>query len=93
MMLRLTSLAVVLTILASPLQAKEQSQVIKTNKGEYQVVVHGTRGPVNEAIVIENVGDKDIINPRIKINPAYKNQRSLRLVRHRFDNRRGDRRL
>ncbi len=51
--------------------ASEHVQLVETNKSEYAITVGGTRGPLNEAIIIENVGDKDIINPRIRINARF----------------------
>jgi hypothetical protein len=71
MTFKLATTALFLAMLTSTLTAVEHSQVIRTNRGEYQVRVNGTRSPVNEAIVIENVGRKDIVNPRISINDRY----------------------
>jgi len=58
-------------VLVSWVDAKEYTRVVTTSNDEYTVTVGGTRDPVNEAIIIENIGDKDIINPRIKINGRY----------------------
>ncbi len=51
--------------------AGEHVQLAETNKSEYAITVGGTGGPLNEAIIIDNVGDKDIINPRIRINARF----------------------
>ena len=47
---------------------KEHAQVITVNDYTYQVDVGGFRDPINETIIIENLGDKPLVNPRITVN-------------------------
>ncbi len=50
---------------------KEHSQIITVNDYTYEIEVDGFRDPVNETIIIENLGEKPIVNPRITVNDRY----------------------
>ena len=52
-------------------QAREYSQIITVNDYTYEIEVGGSRNPVNETIVIENLGDSPLVNPRITVNGLY----------------------
>ena len=47
---------------------KTYSEIITTNQKEYEINVKRTLEPLNLGLVIENIGDEDIINPKININ-------------------------
>ena len=49
----------------------EHTQTVTSSATEYGVHVGGTRPPVNERIIIENVGEVDIVNPVITVNGLY----------------------
>jgi hypothetical protein len=57
--------------LTSPLSAAEQTHLITSDSDSYTIRVDGSREPVNEAIIIENVGDVPVVNPRISVNGKY----------------------
>jgi transglutaminase superfamily protein len=50
---------------------KEYSQVVTVSDHTYEIEVDGFRDPVNETIIIENLGDKPLVNPRITVNGRY----------------------
>ncbi|MCK5068813.1 MAG: hypothetical protein KAR16_15290, partial [Bacteroidales bacterium] len=52
-------------------QIKEYSQIIVVNDYTYEIEVDGSRDPVNETIIIENLGDSPLVNPRITVNGLY----------------------
>jgi hypothetical protein len=52
-------------------QAREYSQIITVNDYTYEIEVDGSRDPVNETIIIENLGDSPLVNPRITVNGLY----------------------
>lgn len=52
-------------------QTREYSQIITVNDYTYEIEVDGTLDPVNETIVIENLGDAPLVNPRITVNGQY----------------------
>jgi len=52
-------------------QRREYSQVIESQESSYEIDVGGFREPVNETIIIENLGDTPIVNPRITVNGKY----------------------
>ncbi len=52
-------------------QLKEHSQIILVNDYTYEIEVDGSRDPVNESILIENLGDTPLVNPRITVNGSY----------------------
>ena len=52
-------------------QVKEYSQIIVVNDYTYEIEVDGSRDPVNETIIIENLGDSPLVNPRITVNGLY----------------------
>ena len=52
-------------------QAREHSQIITVNDYTYEIEVDGSRDPVNETIIIENLGDSPLVNPRITVNGLY----------------------
>ena len=51
--------------------SREYTQVITVNDYTYEIEVNGFRDPVNETIIIENLGDEPIVNPRITVNGRY----------------------
>ena len=56
----------------TPYALKSHSQVVENlNKMEYFINVDGTLHPLNEEIIIENIGTEDIINPRLTINDRW----------------------
>lgn len=52
-------------------QSREYSQIIRVNDYTYEIEVEGSRDPVNETIIIENLGDSPLVNPRITVNGLY----------------------
>lgn len=52
-------------------QVREYSQIITVNDYTYEIEVDGSRDPVNETIIIENLGDSPLVNPRITVNGRY----------------------
>ncbi|MBN2288793.1 MAG: fibronectin type III domain-containing protein [Candidatus Glassbacteria bacterium] len=66
-------------ILACPLWAaaeegpeiKTHSQVITEPRAEYAIEVGGTLDPENVEVVIENLGDTPVIDPRLSVNGLY----------------------
>lgn len=56
---------------AAIVRAKEYSQIITVNDYTYEIEVGGSRAPVNETIIIENLGDSPLVNPRITVNGSY----------------------
>ncbi|MFH0757506.1 MAG: hypothetical protein V2B15_09480 [Bacteroidota bacterium] len=52
-------------------QLKEYSQIITVNDYTYEIEVGGSRNPVNESIIIENLGSAPLVNPRITVNGLY----------------------
>ncbi|PID91193.1 MAG: hypothetical protein CSA96_09670 [Bacteroidetes bacterium] len=52
-------------------QLKEHTQIVTVRDFEYEIEVGGSRAPVNETIVIENLGDQALVNPRITVDGRY----------------------
>ncbi len=52
-------------------QTREISQVILVNDYTYEIEVGGSRDPVNETIIIENLGNVPLVNPRIMVGWMY----------------------
>ena len=52
-------------------QSREYSRIITVNDYTYEIEVEGSRDPVNETIIIENLGDSPLVNPRITVNGLY----------------------
>jgi len=52
-------------------QVREYSQIITVNDYTYEIYVDGSRDPVNETIIIENLGEASLVNPRITVNGLY----------------------
>jgi len=50
---------------------KEHSQIVTVKDYTYEIEVGGFRDPVNETVIIENLGDKPLVNPRITVNGLY----------------------
>jgi Transglutaminase-like superfamily len=50
---------------------KEHSQIVTVNDQTYEIEVDGFRDPVNLTIVIENLGQEPIVNPRITVDGRY----------------------
>jgi Transglutaminase-like superfamily len=50
---------------------KEYTKIVTVNDYTYELEVGGFRDPVNETIIIENLGDKPLVNPRITVNGRY----------------------
>ncbi len=57
--------------LASGGELKTHSQVVSAGDQEYVIEVGGTIDPENVEIVIENLGDTPVVNPRITANGLY----------------------
>jgi len=49
----------------------EHTQTICSSDSRYTIRVDGSRDPVNDAIVIENVGQTDVVNPTVTVNGLY----------------------
>ncbi len=62
---------VFLNTYATLAQEKEYSQIITVNDYTYEIVVGGSLDPVNKKIIIENLGDSPLINPRVTVNDQY----------------------
>lgn len=60
-----------LLLLPPVLPAEQYSRVITAGDYTYQIEVGGTRDPVNETIIIENLGDEPIVNPRITVDGRF----------------------
>lgn len=52
-------------------QVKEHTQIITVRDFVYEIEVDGSRDPVNETIIIENLGDSPLVNPRITVDGLY----------------------
>jgi hypothetical protein len=52
-------------------ECREYTQLITTNDYTYEIEVSGFRDPANMSIIIENLGDSPLINPRITVNGKY----------------------
>lgn len=74
-MKRLSLLQMLVTLILGSLsasgQVREYSQIITVNDYTYEIEVDGTRDPVNETIIIENLGDAPLVNPRITVNGRF----------------------
>ena len=56
----------------TPYAFKTHTKIIEnTNESAYFIDVAGTLNPLNEELIIENIGDTDIINPKITINDKW----------------------
>ncbi len=64
-------LPVVLLLPVSEALAERYSQVITVGDYTYEIEVGGTRDPVNETIIIENLGRQPLVNPRITVNGRH----------------------
>ncbi|MBT4513332.1 MAG: transglutaminase domain-containing protein, partial [Chloroflexi bacterium] len=64
----LTLTPVLLLIASSIAAGKEFTQVIETSDFTYEIKVDGFRDPANEMVIIENLGDQPLVNPRITVN-------------------------
>ena len=66
----------ILAVLCLPLvtssgQQRTYSQIVTVNDYTYEIEVEGTLDPINETIIIENLGDAPLVNPRITVNGLY----------------------
>ncbi|MBT3604587.1 MAG: hypothetical protein HN521_16135, partial [Candidatus Latescibacteria bacterium] len=52
-------------------QTRQHSEIITTNSAVYEIEVDGFRDPINETIIIENLGEAPLVNPRITVNDQY----------------------
>ena len=52
-------------------ELKTHSQILSSSDQEYEIEVGGTIDPENVEIVIENLGDTPVVNPRISANGLY----------------------
>jgi len=50
---------------------KTYSKVLEDNQEEYTINTAGTLEPENTGLVIENIGEEMIVNPRITINDKW----------------------
>jgi len=73
MYFRRSGLALLLTLglAAAPAVAGQHTEIITVNDYTYEIYVGGFRDPINETIIIENLGDKPLVNPRITVNGRY----------------------
>ena len=69
--LALVALAVLLIALPLMAQRKEYSQIVEVNDYTYEIEVGGVRDPLNESIIIENLGESPLVNPRITVDGKY----------------------
>jgi hypothetical protein len=67
----LAALCGILAVAPGSAASREYSQVVTVNDYTYEIEVGGFRDPVNESIIIENLGDKPLVNPRITVNGRY----------------------
>ena len=67
----LTAACLGLSVLSGPVEGREYSQVITVNDYSYEIEVGGWRDPVNETIIIENLGDTPLVNPRLTVDGKY----------------------
>jgi hypothetical protein len=51
--------------------ANQHSQTVTANDATYEIDVGGFRDPVNQTIIIENLGETPVVNPRITVNGRY----------------------
>ena len=51
--------------------AEEYSQIVTVGDYTYEIEVGGTRDPVNETIIIENLGSTPLLNPRITVGGRF----------------------
>ncbi len=63
--------ALFLGVLTVSGQVKEHTQIITVRDYVYEIEVDGSRDPVNETIIIENLGDSPLVNPRITVDGKY----------------------
>ncbi len=54
-----------------PAPAKEFSRIITSGDYTYEIEVGGFRDPVNRTLIIENLGETPVVNPRITVNGRY----------------------
>ena len=52
-------------------EEKTFSKIITTGEEEYTIEVSGTADPENLEIVIENLADEPVVDPRITVNGKY----------------------
>ncbi|MFC2076136.1 transglutaminase-like domain-containing protein [candidate division KSB1 bacterium] len=65
------TVSIALLCAAAVVPAAEHSQVITVDDYTYEIDVGGFRDPVNETIIIENLGDTPLVNPRITVDGKY----------------------
>ncbi|HUU26384.1 MAG TPA: transglutaminase-like domain-containing protein [archaeon] len=60
-------------LLAVPGRAerRECTQIVTVSDYTYDIEVGGFRDPVNETVIIENLGDRSLVNPRLTVNGRY----------------------
>lgn len=63
--------ALCLTAVAARSEVREYSRIITVNDYTYEIEVGGFRDPVNETIIIENLGDEPLVNPRITVDGRF----------------------
>ncbi len=61
----------ILAATAGKAPAGEYSQIITVSDYSYEIEVGGWRDPVNETIIIENLGQASLVNPRITVDDKY----------------------
>ncbi len=66
-----TSVAMTLAITIPLVSAGEYTQIITVNDHSYEIEVGGSREPVNETIIIENLGEDPLVNPRISVDGQF----------------------
>jgi len=66
--LYLSALCVLFSAVSSTAARKEYTKIITVNDYTYEIEVDGFRDPANVSIIIENLGDKPLVSPRITVN-------------------------
>lgn len=69
--LALVALAVLLSTTPGLAERREYSRIVEGNDYTYEIEVGGTRDPLNETIIMENLGETPLVNPRITVNGRY----------------------
>ena len=59
------------SFMAASAETRQHSQVVTVDDGVYEIEVGGYRDPVNETIIIENLGETPLVNPRVSINGRF----------------------
>ncbi len=66
-----TPIAPALTLAIPVATAGGYTQIIIVNDYSYEIEVGGYCDPINETIIIENLGEDPLVNPRITVNERF----------------------